>query len=54
LVGVPPLDDPDELEDDEEPQAERTAPSTLADIPIMLPRRRNSRRPMCPETNSSM
>ena len=46
-VGAGPLvvDEPaalaDELDDEELPQAARIVPSSVVDIPIMLPRRRN-------------
>src|SRR6202035_4643037 len=38
----------------EEPHAARIAPSSGADMPIALPRRRNCRRLRRPETSSSM
>jgi hypothetical protein len=47
-------EDDDDEDDDEDPQAARIAPSSGADIPIMLPRRMKSRRLTWPATNSSM
>ncbi len=44
----------DDEDDDELPQAARIVPSSVADIPIVLPRRRNVRRSMRPATSSSM
>ena len=43
-----------DFELDDEPHAARIAPSSVVDIPIVLPRRRKSRRLRFPETSSSM
>ena len=53
LAGVDEVEPPDD-DEDEEPHAARTAPSNGADIPIMLPRRRNVRLSMWPAASSSM
>ena len=54
FLGAPEGVELPEDEGDDEPHAARIAPNSGADIPSMLPRRRNSLRPMWPATSSSM
>src|SRR5947209_1354915 len=46
VAGAAGVEPDDCVEEDDDPHAARTAPRSGADMPIMLPRRRNSRRPM--------